>query len=105
MTDIEKVTLDIKEELYSEECVKEYFRLKSIIENDEEINKLQEEVRVHQKAMCENMNNDEIYFKEKALYEEAHSKLDSNPIVINFNNVKEEVTNLLRMIKEAIQWF
>ena len=59
----------VKEELLNEPVVVEYFRLLSLIENDKELMNLNEDMRKHQKLMSENMDNDEIYFKEKDLYE------------------------------------
>ena len=52
--------------------------------------------------MCKNKDNNEIYFKEKALYEELKNKLESNPILINYQIAKEEVFSLLVDIKHLL---
>ena len=73
-----------------------------MLEKDESIKKLDEEVRFHQKEMCKNKNNNEIYFKEKALYEELKNKLDNHPILINYQIAKDEVFSLLVDIKNIL---
>ena len=95
MDNIEVLLKEVSDRLNEQDCVKEYFRLKKIIETDEELKRLDKEVREHQKKMCEFQNDDEIYFKEKALYESSLKELESNPVYINFNEVKKEVNALL----------
>ena len=102
MTNLDVALKDFKNELFNEPCVKEYFYYKNLMENDESIKKLDEEVRFHQKEMCKNKDNNEVYFKEKALYEELKNKLDSNPILVNYQIAKEEVFSLLVDIKHIL---
>ena len=102
MTNFEDSLNKFKDELFNEDCVKEYFYYKNLAENDESIKKLDEEVRFHQKEMCRNKDNNEAYFKEKALYEELKEKLDSNPILVNYQIAKEEVFSLLVDIKHIL---
>lgn len=102
MTNLDTVLSEFKKELFDEPCVKEYFYYKNLVENDESIKKLDEEVRFHQKEMCKNKDNNEVYFKEKALYEELKNKLDSNPILVNYQIAKEEVFSLLVDIKHIL---
>ena len=102
MSDFDKTLNEFKEELFNEQCVKEYFYYKNLVDKDESIKKLDEEVRFHQKEMCKNKDNNELYFKEKALYEELKSKLDNNPILINYQIAREEVFSLLVDIKHIL---
>lgn len=102
MNDIEILLKEVKESLHNNETVKEYFRLKEIIEHDEEIKQLEKDIRHHQKKMCEYQNNDELYFKEKAIYEELSNKLESNPVYVNFNEVKSEINTLLIDIRDFL---
>ena len=102
MSDFDKTLNEFKEELFNEKCVKEYFYYKNLVDKDEAIKKLDEEVRFHQKEMCKNKDNNESYFKEKALYEELKSKLDNNPILINYQIAREEVFSLLVDIKHIL---
>ena len=102
MTNLDKLLNEFKEELFSEPCVKEYFYYKNLVESDESIKKLDEEVHFHQKEMCRNKDNNEEYFKEKELYEELKQKLESNPILVNYQIAKEEVFSLLVDIKHIL---
>lgn len=102
MSDFDKTLKEFKKELFNEQCVKEYFYYKNLLEKDESIKKLDEEVRFHQKEMCKNKNNNEIYFKEKALYEKLKNKLDNHPILINYQIAKDEVFSLLVDIKNIL---
>ena len=103
MIKVEDALLDVKKELYSEPIIKEYFRLLDLIKNDENLTKLDSDMRKHQKAMCENMGNDEVYSKEKAAYEACLNEINNNPLYLNFENVKEEVMNLLNEVKDTLQ--
>ena len=47
MNNIDELLSSLKEELYKEECVKEYFYYKQIIEKDPSIKELDEQVRFH----------------------------------------------------------
>ena len=102
MNKLDELVSSFKGELYNEECVKEYFYYKNLVENDPSIKELDEQVRFHQKEMCRNKDNDEIYFKEKGIYEELKNKLDQNPILVNYQIAKDEVFSLLVDIKHIL---
>ena len=102
MSKIDELLSSFKEELYNEECVKEYFYYKNLVDNDPSIKELDEQVRFHQKEMCKNKDNDEIYFKEKAIYEELKNKFDQNPVLVNYQIAKDEVFSLLVDIKNIL---
>ena len=102
MNNLEELLEEVNEEILEQKCVQEFFHLKKIIDNDEEIKRLDKEVRFHQRKMCEYQNNDDLYFKEKALYEESLNKLESNPIYSNFNEIKKEVNALLLDIRDFL---
>ena len=98
MNDIDKLLKEVEDKINEEECIKEYFRLKKIIEEDNELNALDKDIRFHQKEMCKHEDDDEIYFKEKKLYEDGLAKLEANPIYANFVEIKKEVNALLKEI-------
>ena len=102
MSKIDELLSSFKEELYNEGCVKEYFYYKNLVDNDPSIKELDEQVRFHQKEMCKNKDNDEIYFKEKAIYEELKYKFDQNPVLVNYQIAKDEVFSLLVDIKNIL---
>ena len=47
--------------------------------------------------------NDEIYFKEKEIYESKLNQYNNHPLIINFNNTKDEVAALLQQIEQILQ--
>ena len=102
MNNIDELLSSLKEELFNEDCVKEYFYYKNLVEKDATLKELDEQVRFHQKEMCKNKDNNEIYFKEKAIYEDLKSQLDNNPILINYQIAKDEVFSLLVDIKHIL---
>lgn len=103
MDKIDSLILDIKKELYDDPIIKEYLSLKEAIDNNEELKQLSKEMKAHQKAMCENMDNDEIYFKEKETYESYLNKINFHPLMQNYNAIKDEVFALLSEVKDAIK--
>ena len=102
MNNFEACLKALKSELLKQNCVQEYLYYKEIFKKDLSIKKLDEEVRFHQRLMCKNKDNDEIYFKEKALYEELKSQFDNNPILNNYLVAKQEVVSLLVDIKNIL---
>ena len=102
MNNIDELICSLKGELFNEDCVKEYFYYKNLVEKDASLKELDEQVRFHQKEMCKNKDNNEIYFKEKAIYEDLKSQLDNNPILINYQIAKDEVFSLLVDIKHIL---
>ena len=102
MSNFDNLLASFKEELFNEQCVNDYFYFKNLVEKDLSIKALDEEARFHQKEMCKHKDNDELYFKEKTLYETAKNKLDNNPIFINYKIAKEEVFSLLVDIKHIL---
>lgn len=102
MSNLELLLKDVEHELLNEECVQHYFYYKDIIKKDDELKNLDEEMRFHQKEMCKHKDNEEVYKKEKVLYEELRTKFERNPILINYQIAKEEVTLLLTEVKEVL---
>ena len=102
MDKIDLLLEDIKKEIYSEPYVQEYLRLKEVIKGDERLSRLEKEIRVHQKAMCDNKSNPEVLSKERDLYEKAFLEFESDPIVKDYKIVKEEVYNLLAEVKGVL---
>ena len=89
--------------LYDEPIVKEYFRLKKIVQSDPELVKLDKEIHQHQNLMCVHKNDDEIYQNEKRIYDEELAQFKSNPLVENYFQVREEVYALLNEAREILE--
>lgn len=102
MTNFDELLESLKKELFNEQCVKDYFYYKNIIENDASIKELDNEIKFHQKEMCKNKDNNEKYFEEKTIYEELKNKFDNNPVLINYQIAKDEVFSLLVDIKHIL---
>ena len=102
MSKIDELISSLKDELFNEECVKTFLFYKKLVDENEELKALDSEVKFHQKEMCKNKENNELYLKEKALYEEAKSRFDNNPILINYQIAKDEVFSLLVDIKQVL---
>ena len=102
MNNIDELLSSFKEELFNEDSVKEYFYYKELVKKDDSLKQLDEEIRFHQKEMCRNKDNNEIYFKEKEIYEALKNKFDSNPVLINYQIAKDEVFSLLVDIKNIL---
>ena len=102
MSNIDELLIQLRDELLNEECVKEFFYYKNLLDKDDSLKELDEQVRFHQKEMCRNKNDNEKYFKHKTIYEELKRKFDNNPILINYQIAKEEVQSLLVDIKNIL---
>lgn len=71
--------------------VQEYYRLKTIYENDEELKRIRLEI-----ARLKSLNKEEEKNNLLKIY-------NSHPLVVNYEAAKEEVKSLLRQIKDIIQ--
>ena len=89
MDEILKKAEEIKAELYSLPEVKEYLKLKKLVEENEEIQSLNIQLK--------QVNGDEEL--EKKLLEE----LNNNPLLINYNQAKDEVIGILNIIGGIIK--
>ena len=103
MNNFESQLEKLKSKLFDQEIVKTYFLLKEQIEHNEELNNLRDKIRTHAQEMTKNMDNDEIYFKNKELYEKYLNEYNSHPLVVDYNVVIEEVNNLLKQLKNIIE--
>ena len=91
MTDPIEIALEIREKISELPEAKEYLRLKEIIDKDEEIQQLQ-------KSIIELQNSDK---KQEAT--ELLNKLNSMPIVANFQIVKEQLADSLKLISNILK--
>lgn len=81
----------LKEELDNLPLFKEYYHLKEIIEHNEEISSLKKQIAI---AKEENRIDD---------CNLLISKYNSNPLIVNYSNVRSEVVSYLKEISEIIQ--
>ena len=81
----------IKDRIYDLPEAKEYLRLKKIIDEDEEINKLQKEI---------------VLLRSNGKAEEANaltSKLNAMPIIVNFEAVRAQLADTLKVISNILK--
>ena len=103
MNNFEESLNSLKEELFNLEEVKAYFKLKNEIENNEELISLTKEISHLQRMMTLNIDDYEKHLDYKTQYEICLKKYNNHPIIVNFENVKEEVYQILTSIKTIIE--
>lgn len=103
MNDVDVALKKAKEELYSLSIIKEYFSLKEMINNNEEIASFIDSMHHFEREMTLNINNDEAYLKAKTEYEKCRAFLDNHPLFIDYKNVNDEVYSLLMEVKEILE--
>ena len=77
----------LKDELYNLEEFKEYFKYKDLYENDIELNNLKKKL---------------VTVKDKEAHDKLLQEFNSNPIVVNYNYYREEISTILRTVKNLI---
>lgn len=86
----------------NQEEVKQYFILEKEIENSQEINNLRENLKNCQKALALSIN-DKVKYEECLIkYNLAKDAFDNNPIVNNYNIIKEDIYNKLKDLQDKI---
>lgn len=103
MNNLDLLLSEIKEEINNEPCVKEYYRLKQVIKEDTELSKLDKDIKLLQKKMCENRKNEEVFSSLKKEYDSKAIEFETNPIVINYKISEEEVKNYLLQVKNVLE--
>jgi len=103
MNNLENLVSEIKNEIQNEECVKEYYRLKTLIKENEYLTKLDSDIKHLQKQMCENRKNNELFSSLKKEYDEKVKEFETNPIIIDYKISEEEVKNYLYQIKDILE--
>lgn len=93
----------LKNVLYENDVIKNYLKTKKALENNNEIQELLSELRKHQRLMCKNVNNDEIYSFEKEKYLAIKEELNLNPLYQNFTNLQNEVDVLLKEVRDYLK--
>ncbi len=103
MNDFEEALRNLKEELFSLDVVKTYFKSKNEIENNAELNLIKGRIVSLKQEMTLNIDIDEKYFKAKEEYESLLKKYTEHPLIQNFELIKDELYNLLTEIKKIIE--
>lgn len=94
--DIYEACINIKEELYKQDNVKKFFKLKKLLDDSKELNSL--EMKANFYKTCD-INKNLLALK---YYNEREELLRSS----NFKNIEEDVQNDINVLKDIIkQWF
>ena len=83
-------TIELHDKIQKEPLFEEYFRLKSLFENDDQLAEYRRAI-----AKAKAGNDTKTYDKLKRLY-------DNNPLVVNYYNYLDEVKEYLEEIKEIL---
>jgi cell fate (sporulation/competence/biofilm development) regulator YmcA (YheA/YmcA/DUF963 family) len=103
MNEVETALADLQEELQNSELVKEYFRLRKIIEENEEIRLLKQKINKAQVKLSLTMSDQSAHAKNKQEYEELVHDYESHPLINNFSLLQSEVRELLQNIADLLK--
>ena len=81
---------ELKAELENEPLIKEYRRIKELVDNDSEINALKKEI-----ALAKTHKYNE-------LHKELLDRYNNHPLIVNYESLKEEVASLLSEISKIV---
>ena len=92
----------LKKEILNSDIYKEYSSLKLQIETSLHLKALKKEINELKQLMTNNINN-ESHNEYKKQYLAKLEEYDNNPLIQNFNYIKEEFSDELNLIKERIE--
>lgn len=91
MNNVENSLIELKSKLDQLPLIEEFLRLKEVMENDEELKTMRQEIA---RLKAENKSEEHDVLLE--IY-------NSNPIIVNYNLLREDVKNLLGEIKNILE--
>lgn len=104
MNDETKNKLDEFIELFlNQKVVVQYLNLKKEIEHSQTISTLTKELKKAQKDMALAIGNKDEYELKKQRYLELKKNLDTDPLMVNFEFVKNEMHELLLELTNALK--
>lgn len=89
---------NIKKELGEYECIKEYRKLKALIDKDEYIKNLKIEIDNAKKNLVHEIRDIYSHSVAKDHYLSLKKQFDEHPLIKNYQIVKEECYNLLKEV-------
>ncbi|MFA7378549.1 MAG: YlbF family regulator [Erysipelotrichia bacterium] len=103
MTDLQKSLLTLKEEINNNDLVKEYFRIRNLVEKNEEINSLKKKINDAQVKLSLSMGEQENHSANKKVYEQLVIKYESHPLIANFLSLQIELRVFLQNIADLLE--
>lgn len=102
-SDIKEIIDLYIEKFLSQEEVKKYFILEKKINDSEEIKLLKENLKQSQKNLALSINDNDKYQENLKIYLEAKKAFESNPLIINYNSIKESIYFELKSLEKKIK--
>lgn len=101
MTNLEKDTYTLINQILETDLVKRYLKAKELYYNDSNLNKLREEIKIRKKKLP-SFTNKKLTLQIHQI-KELENQLDNNPICITYFNLKNEVENLIQPLKDLFR--
>ena len=83
--------------------VKQFFSLREQILKDPFLNEQQALMKHHQKIMMKHIADADIYKKHQEAYKQCQGEFDQHPLVVNYVNLKEQLSPLLNQLQSMIE--
>jgi cell fate (sporulation/competence/biofilm development) regulator YlbF (YheA/YmcA/DUF963 family) len=101
MSNLEKDTYQLIDQILSSPLVEKYLKAKDFYNKDPYLNKLREEIKQGKKNLP-NFSNEELT-KEINRIKELEKKVDDNYITITYFNLKNQIEDLIQPIKDLFR--
>lgn len=103
MTKVEQALKSLKEEIFENPLVKEYFRVREVVAKDETLNQLKKRISDAQVNLSLSMAEQEKHQTNKVIYEQLLNDYDTHPLIVNFTQLQAEVHTLLKEIVDLLE--
>lgn len=103
MIDVEAALAELKEEMFANPLVKEYFRIRQMVAENVELKALKTQINEAQVKLSLSMNNQVKHEDYKTNYEQLVGKYESHPLIENFTQLQTEVRHFLQDIVDLLE--
>lgn len=103
MNEFEQALQDLVEEIHGLPLVKTYWQLHKEIEENDALKKMKQEMQKWQRQMTLHLSDLKEHQFAKENYERLQNEYQMHPLIQNYQQVKEEVQDLLFQIKEILE--
>jgi cell fate (sporulation/competence/biofilm development) regulator YlbF (YheA/YmcA/DUF963 family) len=103
MTKLDEAIDQLGKSIRSLPEVVQFFSLREQILKDPFLNDQQALMKHHQKIMMKHLGDADIYKKHQEAYRQAQTEFDQHPLVVNYVNLKEQLSPLLNQLQSIIE--
>ncbi len=103
MNEFEQALQDLVEEIHRLPLAKTYWQLHKEIEENDALQKMKQEMQKWQRQMTLHLSDPKGHQNAKENYEHLQNEYQMHPLIQNYQQVKEEVQDLLFQIKEILE--